>query len=46
MLHSAIVVDNHDNVATALQDLADGEPIRINVRDTQIEIILKESMVN
>ncbi|MFC1973885.1 UxaA family hydrolase [Chloroflexota bacterium] len=44
MNHSAIVVENHDNVATALRNLSYGESIRIDLGHTESEIRLTESI--
>ncbi len=44
MLHSAIVVDKVDNVATALRNLEQGESIHIGIGDTTNEVVVKESI--
>lgn len=44
MLHSAIIVDKLDNVATALRNLEQGESIRIDIGSTKNEIAVKESI--
>jgi len=44
MLHSAIVVDKLDNVATALRNLDLGESIRIDTGGNTNEIAVNESI--
>ena len=44
MLHSVIIVDNIDNVATALQNLDQGEKIHIDLANTTSEITLTKSI--
>jgi len=44
MLHSAIVVDKLDNVATALRNLEQGESIRVDIGSTTNEVAVKESV--
>ena len=44
MLHSAIVVDEIDNVATALRNLQPGESILIDIKDIANEILVNESI--
>jgi len=44
MLHSTVIVDKLDNVATALRNLEQGESIRIDIGGTKNEIVVKESI--
>ena len=44
MIHSAIMVGNRDNVATALRNLEQGESIRIDSGNIEGEVTLTESI--
>ena len=41
---SALVVDKKDNVATALRPLGKGDSIGIEVEDSLVDIVLKQSI--
>lgn len=44
MPQSAIVIDKKDNVATALQDLQQGESIRVEVGDDTVDVTVSETI--